>query len=580
MAHRKEPKESGTMRFGEEWTRRDLMRRTGQTAAAGVFSGSLATFLAACGGDGGGGGAASNGNPARGGTYTESGVTSAGFNPVVNTTTTDRLVHCHLFDPLIGNDAVGDPFPMLAKAAPEISPDGLTYTFTLRDNLKWTDGKPLTSKDVVFTYGLMSDPKYEAVESSYRGNVSKYLKRISAPDATTVVMELNAPYAPFLLDHCTHGIVPEHVLGSLSAKEINSAPFNSEPTVSSGAFKFVEWAKDDHVTLERNPDYYLGAPYLDRYIFQNYPPGAALLNNLRTGQASGARVTAPADFEQLQSVSSLQTYTYPDNGVTDFFFQLDPSKSPGGKVLADKRVRQALVWALDREGMAKGIYRGFGAEVADSFFASVSWAFNKDVNPKYSFDPQKASQLLEAAGWAKNASGILEKDGEPLRFVITAPVNATQYVQCAQTMQSNWKDIGCDVSLNMIQYAELLNRAYFDREFDVIIPGYAFKPDPDPSITFHSRNITPGGSNAASFKSPEVDRLLDQAVATTDPDERRELYYQVGDIVADELPAVPLVRTMGMYAFDKRFQGISAETIGTFTNLVIRPFANKIWIAQ
>ena len=554
------------------WSRRDFLRRTGQTGAVGLFSGGLSGFLSACG---------SSSPPAQkavvaGGTFTESGVTSAGFNPIVNTTTTDRLISCHLFDPLIGNDAVGNALPMLAQDLPEISDDGLTWTFKLRDGVKWTDGKPLTSEDVVFTYRLMFDPDYKDVESSFRGNLSTYLKSIEAPDATTVVMQLSEPYAPFLLGHCTHGILPKHVLGDLAAKEINTADFNSNPTVSNGAFKFVEWVKDDHVVLARNPDYYRGAPQLEKYIFRTYPPGAAMLNALKTGELNGGKVTAPADFEQLQSVPELTTYTYPDNGITNFFYQLDPSKSAGGKIFADVAVRQALVWALDREGMAKGIYRGFGGDVADSFFASVSWAFNKDVSPKYGFDPAKASQLLTEAGWVKNGKGILEKNGQPMKFVITAPVNASQYVQCAQTMESNWKDIGVDVSVKLIQYAELLNVAYFTREFDVIIPGYAFLPDPDPSITFHSRNIIPGASNAASYKNPQVDKLLDDAVATNDQDERKQLYFQIGDILATDLPSVPLVRTRGQFAFDKQFDGISDKTIGTFTNFVLRPFANKI----
>jgi peptide/nickel transport system substrate-binding protein len=465
---------------------------------------------------------------------------------------------------------------MLAADLPEISADGLTWTFKLRDGVTWTDGKPLTSADVLFTYQLMYDEKYKDVESSFRGNLSKYLKTIEAPDALTVVMELSQPYAPFLLGHCTHGILPKHVLGTLSGKEINTAPLNSEPTVSCGAFKFVEWVKDDHVTLERNEDYYRGAAKLEKYIFRTYPPGAAMLNAVKTGELQGAKVTAPADFEQLKSVPELTSYTYPDNGITNFFYQLDPTKSAGGKIFEDVAVRQALVWALDRDGMAKGIYRGFGGDVAHSFFASVSWAFNPDVAPKYGFDPAKATQLLGAAGWTKNGKGILEKAGQPLKFTITAPVNATQYVQCAQAMQSNWKEIGCDVSVKLIQYAELLNVAYFTRKFDVIIPGYAFLPDPDPSISFHSRNIIPGASNAASYKNPEVDKLLDDAVATTDQEQRKQLYFQIGDILANDLPSVPMVRTKGQFAYSKQFDGISDKTIGTFTNFVLRPFANQI----
>jgi peptide/nickel transport system substrate-binding protein len=393
-------------------------------------------------------------------------------------------------------------------------------------------------------------------------------------------MKLSRPFAPFLTNHGIHGIVPKHVLGSLSAQDINTAPFNSNPTVSNGAFKFVEWVKQDHVTMAANRDYYRGAPYVDQYVFRTFPAEADLVNALKTGEMDGGRITAAADFVSLQSAPDVVTYTYPDNGITDFFFQLDPRKSPAGAIFADRTVRQALVWALDRGGMANGIYDRFGGIVPDSVFATVSWAYNAHVSPKYTYNPQKAVELLSAAGWTKNSSGILSKNGQPLKFTITAPVNAIQYTQCAQAMQSNWKDIGCDVSLNIIQYAQLLNIAYFTRNFDIIIPGYGFNPDPDPSATFHSRNIIPGGLNAASYSNPQLDTLLDDAVATTDQARRRSLYAQVANILATDLPMVPMVLTTGMFAYSKRAHGIGPKTVGTFTNVVNRPFANQIWVSS
>lgn len=558
-----------------ELSRRDLLRHGGQFAAVGAFSGGIVSFLAACGGDSGGGSTAAGGTVRKGGSVSTP-TTFEGLNPITNTTTVDRSAHSMLFDGLIGWDPNGKPVPLLAEDLGELSDDNLTYTFKLRDGLKWSDGKPLTSKDVVMTYEMLYLPKYKDVASSYRADADKYLKSAEAVDDRTVKLTLKQAYAPFLLNLCFIPPLPAHVFEGMSGKEINKSKFGSEPTACSGAFKFVEWVKQDHATFARNENYWGDPAPLDKIVLTYIPPGQSSTNSLKTGELGWALVTNATEYEQLKNDPSLATYLIPDKGITNYWYQLDPSKSPAGKIFADKAVRQALVWGLNREGMNKALYRGTG-DVGDSFFATVSWAYNKNVSPTYGYDVDKAGSMLDAAGWTKGSKGVREKDGQPLKFTITTAANAAEYVQAAEAMASDWKKLGCDVSVKPIQYPQLLSTAYFDRKFDIIIPGFGFRVDPDLSFIFHSRNIAQGGQNAGSYKNAEVDRLLDEGVETTDEGKRKELYDKLGDILAEDVPTVPMVRTKGFVVHSKKIHGLTPETYGTFTAFINRRFVNQVW---
>ena len=559
-------------------SRRTFLARTGQFATLAALSGGGAEFLIACGNGSQAPKASTSAKPVKGGHVIENG-NPAGLNPVLNANTTDKLVHTNLFDGLITNDATGNLLPRIAQSLPKISADAKTYTFTLRKDVKWTDGQQLTADDVLFTYNLMFDPAYKDVKSAYRGDLEHYVDSIAAPDPYTVVFKLKEAYVPFLALHGYHGILPKHVLGSLTSAQFNTADFNAKPTVSNGAFKFVEWLKDDHVTMARNDTYYRGAAWLDQYVFKNTPTTSAFISQLKTGEMDCGRIIAPTDVPGLQASPNVTVFSYPANGLTNFFFQMDPAK-PSGKIFQSKAVRQALMYALDRQGMVDGIYSKIGGEVPSSIMPPVSWAYNANVKTKYTFDMSKAAAMLDADGWVKASGGTRAKDGVPLKFEITAPVNSTQYTNCAQSMQDSWKQLGCDVSVRLIQYAQLLNIAYFTRAFDIVIPGYAFNVDPDPSNYFHSRNISAGGQNAGSYRNPQLDSLLDQAVTTADQSKRKQLYFQIQDLIADEVPMGLLVLSTGFFAFNKRIHGMGADTIGTFTNLAPRPGVKDVFVTS
>src|SRR5256714_10186056 len=231
MSRDEDPQDGGFAqfeRFLEEWSRRDFLKRTGGAAAYLAFMAGGAEFLAACAGGG-----TTSQTPKKGGHVVEgnfSDIRTLNSRPSSNPAS--NQVIGLMFDGLLNQKKNGDLIPALAKDLPKTSSDGLTYTFKLRSGLKWSDGQAITSDDVKFTYQLAYDPQYKEVSSPRRGDLEKYIASIDTPDPLTVVIKTTTVFAPFLPTHGLYGILPKHVLGSLSAKDINTAPFNTAPSVS------------------------------------------------------------------------------------------------------------------------------------------------------------------------------------------------------------------------------------------------------------------------------------------------------------------------------------------------------------
>jgi len=266
-------------RFLDEWSRRDFLKRTGGAAAYLAFMAGGAEWLAACGPG------TTGVTPKKGGHVVEGNFSDIRtLNSMLSSDTASNQVIGLLFDGLLNSRANGDLIGALAKDLPEQSSDGLTYTFKLRDGLKWSDGQPITSDDVKFTYQLAYDPQYKDFKSPRRGDLEKYIASIDTPDPQTVVIKTTQVFAPFLGSHGLYGILPKHVLGTMDGKALNTADYNSAPTVSNGPFKFVKWDKGQQVTTERNDSYWAGAANLDQWIYKVLPDSVAVTNQLKTGE--------------------------------------------------------------------------------------------------------------------------------------------------------------------------------------------------------------------------------------------------------------------------------------------------------
>lgn len=563
----------------DDCSRRKFLERIGTSVAATSLFGGLVEFLEACSG-----GAKSqvSSTPIKGGHLTE----AVPSDPVTLNSVLDNglssLAFQNMFDALLGIDAKGNLYPLMTKAMPAVSSDNLAYTFNLRNDIKWTDGQSVTSDDVIFTYRLMYDPAYAAVRSPFRGQLAKIIASVTGPDPYTVVIKLTGVSAPFLVNYATRPILPKHALGSLTPAQFNSAPFNDAPQPSFGPFKFVEWKKGDHLTLTRNDACYRGAPYLDTWVWKTVPDTNNYLNSLKTGEVDVGRFFSWGLFGDIQAAGNLETDVFPNASGTRWLFNMDPSK-PGGTLFTDKAVRQALAHVVDRKGMVASIYFGKGAIPAVTDLPPISWAFNADAKPQYDFDLKKAAQMLDDAGWKVGPSGVREKNGVQMKFDILAPVESPEWTGTAQIIQQSLKQVNVIGNANIIPFNQLLAKVSTSRDFSTsIYRSFTEFPDPDMTLMYDSANTAVGGLNGGYYKNPQADALMEQANATNDQTKRKQLYFQVQNILNEDLPSVPVNVWNSMWVRNKRVQNFSIKSgnLGPGTYGTARPFINKVWVTD
>ena len=541
-------------KFFDEWSRRDFLRNMGAGAAYLAFLAGGLEFLEACAG----GTSTTTPNVKQGGHIVEASTSDVkNFNSVLtNDYTSDQMISM-INDGLYAIDANAQSLPLIAKDKPQISSDNLTYTISLRQDVKWTDGQDVTADDVAFTYQLMYDPAYAKVNSPRRGTLTTYIDSVTVKDKYTIVFKLKTVFAPFQASHLNYGILPKHVLGTLSAEEINSAPWNSAPTVTNGAFKFVSWEKGSQVTLAKNASYYRGAPHLDSYVFKIGTVSTEVLNQMKTGEIDvaypGIGTIDASQYDAAKGVDNITVYSYPRLSFDFFLFQLDPAK-PASKFFGDKSVRQALYYALDRTAIGHALYFD-QATVANTSMPPKSWAYNKDNQPTYNYDKAKAQSMLDAAGWTASGGGTRQKNGVPFKFEMITNAGNKIRENLLVVMQQQWKDIGIDATPKYVDFNKVLVPALTNtRQFDVLMVGFSWDVDPDQSQVWHSRNAGPGGFNGMHYMNPDLDKVLDDAVATLDQAKRKQLYFKMQQILADDVPAPILVFPNGLLSLNKRVQ--------------------------
>lgn len=567
-----DPREGEFDKFLDLWSRRDFVRNMGAAAAFTAFALGGLEFLEACGNSTTTGGP-SGATPKKGGHVVELSIADIKtLNPVLTSDTASSAIVSQIYDGLYSTDSKAQLFPLLAKDQPKVSSDQLTYTIKLRDGMKWSDGTPITSDDVLFTYQLMWDPKYKDVNSPRRADLEQYVESITAPDATTIVFKTKTIYAPFAISQLSYGVLPRKEWGNLAPKEVNSTALNSAPTVTNGAFKNVVWKKGESITVSANDTYYRGRPYLDTWITKIVASSTAILDQLKTGEGDIGSVDA-SQFDATKTVDSLNLFSVPQLSFLFYLYQMDSSKS---KLFQDKSVRQALVLALDRPSIAKAIYFN-QATVANTSMPPASWAYNKDNKPVFPFDKAKAESMLDAAGWKKGSDGTRANSaGDKLKFEMITNAGNKVRENMLVNMQQSWKDIGVDATPKFVDFNKVLVPAITDtRQFQVLLVGFSWGIDPDQAAVFHSRNNAPGGFNGMSYKNPALDKVLDDATGTTDMKKRKDLYFQMQQIIADDMPAPVLFFPNNIQAINKRVNGV---VVDTFTGR--RAYQKDVWVAD
>ena len=487
------------------------------------------------------------------------------LNPILSTDTASNEVNSMLYNALVQLD-VDDVsvVPDLAERW-EVSEDELTFTYYLREGVTWHDGEPFTAEDVRFTYETILN---EDVNSPRRSDFVDILAadNITVIDDTTISFKLNTIDPTWMCCKDIYGIIPKHILGDMSAEDFNTADFNTKAPIGTGPFKFVEWVKDGHVELVRNPDYFGGTVEADSWFYKVVENQTVEFAQLQTEEVHYAGITA-ALWEEAQSIDILECKAYPRFAFTFYVYNLDPEKSP---LFLDVRTRQALLLALDREAMVDSIAFGL-ADVANSVVPPISWAHNPDNAPTYGYDVEQAQSLLEAAGWKdEDGDGVREahgvegvEDGTKFSFEVHTNAGNQEREQVIVAMQQYWAEVGVDCVPTPIEWNALLAELTETYAFEMIVVGFSWDVDPDQKTMWHTDSYG-AGFNMNKYSNSEMDTVLEAGLATTDVDARKVQYYRMQEILAEEVPAPILYFRRGTGCWNKRLHEFEFNAIDNY----------------
>ena len=520
---------------------------------------SIALFLllAACGGgkpESAGKGAAVPDVPAYGDAIVEGSIGDvSGFLTAVTTDASSHEAAGYVFNGLVRYDRNLKLEGELAESW-DVSPDGKRITFHLRKGVTWHDGAPFTSADAMFTYRRMIDPR---TPTAY-GEDFKQVKRATAPDPHTFVVEYARPFAPALASWGMH-VLPKHLLEKYP--DISKSPLNKKP-VGTGPYRFVEWKTGEKVVFDVNPGYFEGKPYIARVITRVIPDQATMFLELKSGGVDIMTLTPPQYVRQTGTAEfskSFNKYKYTASGYTYLGFRLSHP------FFRDKRVRQAIAHAADKKALIDGVLLGLGQE-ATGPYKPGTWAYNPSVR-KYPHDPARAKALLAEAGW-REKDGVLVKDGRPFEFTVLTNAGNDARAKTAAILQQNLAEVGIRMKIRTVEWAAFINEFIDKRKFDAVILGWNITPDPDQFDIWHSSKTGPKELNHVGFANREVDRLLDEGRSTFDLEKRRKAYFRIQEVLAEEQPYVFLYVPEALPVVHNRFRGIEPAPAGITYNFV------------
>jgi peptide/nickel transport system substrate-binding protein len=463
------------------------------------------------------------------------------LSEILNSMATNNMVCNLIFSKFVKYDDRFQLIPDLITEIPStenggISADHRTYTYHLRADARWHDGRPVTSGDARFTYEIIMDPRV-SVESREGWDV---VESVDTPDDHTIVFRLKRPYPDFVSEtFCDESVLPEHLLRDSRGERFYASRFHHAP-VGSGPFKFESWTPGSHLGLVANTDYYGEGPYLDAIIFKFVPSENALLVQLKTGEVDMFDNANINYIGQLERIEGVRVYRTP----MLMYEHLDLNTE--NPILSDRRVRRALSYATNRQEIAERIYNGL-VRVAGLDEFEESRYYSAQASAAATFEPGKARYLLHESGWRDlDGDGILEKDGRPLKLSISASAGQPNRERTELVLRDQWRRIGVDLELRnygpTVLYGTWEDGGILKRgSFDVAM--YAWLSSPDPSrreALYAASSIPPHGQNHPRFSHHELTRLLEQGSTETDLAAREAIYRRVQEILVDEAPVIPL----------------------------------------
>lgn len=485
--------------------------------------------------------------PIRGGTLVavvqpEPGVLSSAINVGQPVATVSNKI----FDGLL---RLGEGFKLEPELAESwtVSPDGKSIRFNLRRGVKWHDGQPFTSADVRYSIESIWRAQHPRLRAALAN-----VRSIETPDPLTVILRLDRP-SPVILLALNRGeaqVLPKHLY---EGTDILRNPYNVRP-IGTGPFRFKEWVRGERIVLERNPDYWdAGKPYLDAVVFRVIPDAATRAAALERGdvQYGSASPIGPADLQRFEKLPGIRIetrgYEYWGTSLMLEFNLRNPQ-------LQDVRVRRAIAHAIDRPGLVRVVYRGFGKASISPIPSTLGQFHTADVE-RYEPDLKAAARLLDEAGLKPGADGVR------LRLRIDWLPFSDSVLRTAEYIRQSLKRVGIDLEIRNQDLARFYQRVYTERDFDLSIISMSSLGDPQIGIErlYWSKTILPGipFSNGSGYSSPAMDGLIQTAHEESDPARRAEYYRKLQRLAMTDLPALPLLEIRFTTVSSDRVRGLS-----------------------
>ncbi|MBM4327395.1 MAG: peptide-binding protein [Deltaproteobacteria bacterium] len=431
----------------------------------------------------------------------------------------------------------------------DISEDNLRIRFHLRKDVKWQDGEPFTARDVEYTYKVYIDEKTPTAYATDFKRVENFHKL----DDYTFEVTYKEPYAP-ALGSWTTGVLPAHLL---EGTDITKSPLKRHP-IGTGPYKFVEWKTGEKIIVDANKDYFAGRPYISRVLTRIIPDPATMFLELKAGRIDQMGLSPlqysrqstgkwwEENFHKYQYLSF--SYAYLGYNLRDWKFE-------------DKRVRQALTSAINRESIVEGVLLGLGVVAHTPYKPDTYW-YNPNVK-KWPYNKALAKELLAEAGWKDtDGDGILEKGGKPFEFTILTNQGNDVRKNAATIIQRDLKEVGVKVHIRVIEWAAILKNFIDKRRYEAIVLGWGIGQDPNQIDIWNSEKTKEHQLNFMSYDNKEVDWLLEQGVKTYDRAERKKFYDKFQEIIAEDQPYTFLWFGYSLPIISARFHGIKPAPIG------------------
>ena len=492
------------------------------------------------------------------------------LNPLLTTNSTSRAVFQKIYPVLVDQDpASGLPTVGRGLATQwQFAADNRTITFTLRSDIRWSDGAPVTAQDVKFTYDTIRNP---AISTVYRDNLANVTAVVLvAAQAQTLVLQL-ARADCALLQALNQPILPSHLYGGWSADQLTDRELR--PPVSAGPFQLADWQPGRQLTLVRNDHYWEGAPRLARWVFQVIPDPLAQLQALFTGAADWLDV-APAQLAQVKARPALQIYEALADSLTFVALNLANSQNPQvGRnpdgtllpqephpILGDQRLRLALAKSVDYASLLTSVTGDNNQQLGSYLLPTIPWAYRPELAPP-AYDPTAAQQLLDDLGWRdSDGDGVRDRSGMPLSLSLLTNSDSEQRVALAQALTNQWQQVGINIRFEQLPFDAVADRL-LGQQYDMVLIGWDnLGPEPANSDFWHSRYDAPGnGANFVSYQNAQVDAWLDAArtVPACDPAVRGKLYGEVQRQVYTDLPYLFLTGQVKRWAYPTAWHEIN-----------------------